>query len=110
MFELDQKVAVVTGAVGLLGIEPCRSLARAGARVVVTELSQDACVRAARALGGEAFPIAANLTDKDSVKSLAKETVARFGRIDILVNNAAVNDKFESPTAAAEMSKFENYP
>src|SRR5262249_10307113 len=106
MFELGGKVAVVTGAAGLLGVEHCRTLVRAGARVVVTDLSQDACARVARELGGEAFPIAANIVDKDSVKDLAKRTVERFGRIDILVNNAAVNDKFESPTAAAEMSKF----
>src|SRR5690606_25352494 len=45
-----------------------------------------------------------------SVKEAKDKIMAKFGRIDVLVNNAAINDMFENPSLAAEQSKFENYP
>jgi NAD(P)-dependent dehydrogenase (short-subunit alcohol dehydrogenase family) len=54
--------------------------------------------------------VGANITKRDSVEALLRATLDRFGRVDVLVNNAAINDMFESPTAGAELSKFENYP
>jgi NAD(P)-dependent dehydrogenase (short-subunit alcohol dehydrogenase family) len=110
MFDLSQKVAIVTGALGLIGKEHCRALARAGARVVVTDVDGDACVAFAKELGAHALGVGADITKQASVTALRDATLARFGKVDVLVNNAAINDKFESPAAAAELSKFENYP
>jgi len=51
-----------------------------------------------------------DITRRDSVEALRSAVQKAFGRVDVLVNNAAVNDMFESPAAGAELSKFENYP
>jgi NAD(P)-dependent dehydrogenase (short-subunit alcohol dehydrogenase family) len=104
-FSLEGKVAIVTGGVGLLGREHCRALAEAGARVIVTDVDEKACVAFARELP-DAVGIAADITDERSVKALS----GAVGRVDVLVNNAAINDKFESPAKAAEQSRFESYP
>ena len=109
MFDLTEKVAVVTGALGLLGKEHCRALAEAGARVVATDVDGKACEAFARELPN-AIGLGADITKQASVVALRDAVLARFGRVDVLVNNAAINDKFESPAAAAELSKFENYP
>lgn len=114
LFSLEGRVAVVTGALGLIGREHCRALARAGANVVVTDLDENGCEGFARELTAmekrEAVGFGADITDPASVRRLLERITARFPTVDVLVNNAAINDKFESPTAAAELSKFENYP
>ncbi len=51
-----------------------------------------------------------NIIDRASIENLRDKTLNEFGQIDILVNNAAINDMFENPQAAAELSMFENYP
>jgi NAD(P)-dependent dehydrogenase (short-subunit alcohol dehydrogenase family) len=58
----------------------------------------------------KALGVGADITNQESLKSLRDAVLKKFGKIDVLVNNAAINDMFESPTAAAELSKFENYP
>jgi NAD(P)-dependent dehydrogenase (short-subunit alcohol dehydrogenase family) len=103
-------VAVVTGGAGLLGRAHCAALAEAGARVVVTDLDEEKCCEVAAGLEGEHSGMAANITDKESLERLRDRMLERYGRVDILVNNAAINDMFESPAAAGELSKFENYP
>jgi NAD(P)-dependent dehydrogenase (short-subunit alcohol dehydrogenase family) len=103
-------VAVVTGAVGLLGRNHCRALADAGARVAVTDLDDGRCRGFAAELGAGHFGVGADITRRDSVEALKSAVLERFGGVDILVNNAAINDMFESPAAGAELSKFENYP
>ncbi len=115
LFSLHGKVAVVTGAAGLLGRNHCRALAGAGAAVVAVDLKQSDCDTVAEMLADdhvEAQPlgIAADITDSASLANLRDRILKRFGRIDVLVNNAAVNDMFENPAAAGELSKFENYP
>jgi NAD(P)-dependent dehydrogenase (short-subunit alcohol dehydrogenase family) len=109
LFSLEGKTAIVTGALGLLGKEHCRALSDAGANVVVTDINEEAC----RSFAGElrrGLGIGADITKKDSVEALRDTALAAYGRIDILVNNAAVNDMFENPEQAGELSKFENYP
>jgi NAD(P)-dependent dehydrogenase (short-subunit alcohol dehydrogenase family) len=112
-FSLEGRVAVVTGALGLLGREHCRALAKHGAQVVATDLDASACESFSRELplGAERHVgVGADITRQEDVVALKSATLARFGRVDILVNNAAVDDKFTSADAAAELSKFENYP
>jgi NAD(P)-dependent dehydrogenase (short-subunit alcohol dehydrogenase family) len=113
-FSLNGRVAVVTGGVGLLGREHCQALAEAGARVAVVDVDEARCHDFARELRSAGAPdivgMGADITRKESVLSLYERVKRELGEVDILVNNAAINDKFESPTAAAELSQFENYP
>lgn len=108
---LSGKVAVVTGALGLLGREHCAALADAGARVVLTDLNADGLGALAERLrqsgAADALAIAADVTKPDDVDRLRDATLAQFGRLDVLVNNAAIDDKFGAN--AAEESRFENY-
>jgi len=110
LFDLSGKTAIVTGAAGLLGRHHCRALAEAGALVVATDSDLAACAAVAEELGKSGLAIAADVTDPQSLAALAEAALARTGRIDVLVNNAAINDMFENPAAALEQSRFENYP
>jgi len=114
VFRLEGAVAVVTGAAGLLGTHHCQALARAGAHVVVTDLDTGACASLAaqlsRSEGSDAYAHSADIREPDSVRALRDAVLARFGRIDVLVNNAALNDKVEDPAAPVEALRFEHYP
>lgn len=112
-FSLEGRVAVVTGALGLLGREHCRALAKHGAHVVATDLDASGCEAFVKGLpeGTDRHAgFGADITRTDDVTALKNQVMARFGRMDVLVNNAAVDDKFTSAASAAELSKFENYP
>ena len=101
-FSLAGRVAVVTGAAGLLGREHCRALAEAGADVVADRSrrrrrARDSPRELARARR-TALGSRADITDADVARArCATRSCARFGRVDVLVNNAALNDKFEEP-------------
>ncbi len=113
-FSLAGKTAIVTGALGLLGREHCSALAEAGARVVAADLDGWACAefagKTASAHGGDAIGVALDVTREDSLREARDAILRQFGSIDILVNNAAVNDKFEDPASGADKSRFESYP
>lgn len=110
LFSLNQRIAVVTGATGLLGQEHCQALSEAGAFVVVADMDLKKCEEVARELPGESFPCTLDVTDSKSIQALKSHLLTKFDRIDILVNNAAINDKFEDPISGTELSKLENYP
>jgi NAD(P)-dependent dehydrogenase (short-subunit alcohol dehydrogenase family) len=110
LFSLENKVAVVTGACGLIGREHCKALSEAGASVVVADIDGLKCKSFAAELGEKSFGIGMNVADKDSVANAKILILEKYGTLDILVNNAAINDMFENPLLAAEQSKFENYP
>ena len=101
LFSLQDRVAVITGALGLLGKHHCQALARAGANVIVSDLDRDRCQMAARDLPTPSLGICLDVADSASVKAALCSVLARFGRVDVLVNNAAINEKFESPELAA---------
>jgi NAD(P)-dependent dehydrogenase (short-subunit alcohol dehydrogenase family) len=111
--DLAGKVAVITGALGLLGRAHCEAFAQAGASVVATDLDHTACEALAQSLvpaaGAGALGWGADVTSKASLERLRTAILDRFGRIDVLLNNAAINDAFDEH-AGAESSKFENYP
>ncbi len=113
LFRLDGKVAVVTGSLGLLGKEHLRALGRAGARLVVTDLSDEGSQAFASELSGmghEALGQGADVTRKADLERLLEAALSRFGRIDVLVNNAALDEKVEAKggSSLAEASRFEN--
>ncbi|MCU0645452.1 MAG: SDR family oxidoreductase [bacterium] len=109
-FSLMKKVAVVTGALGLIGKHHCEALAEAGANVIACDLDWAACHEFAKTLSSDSIGLEMDVTSPDSINSVLKIILDKFGHVDVLVNNAAINDKFETPALAAEQSKFENYP
>jgi NAD(P)-dependent dehydrogenase (short-subunit alcohol dehydrogenase family) len=96
-FRLDDKVAIVTGSSRGIGRAIAESLASLGAKVVISSRKVEACEEVAngiRAQGGEAAVIACNVSRKPEVENLVAATIKHWGRIDILVCNAAVNPAF----------------
>jgi NAD(P)-dependent dehydrogenase (short-subunit alcohol dehydrogenase family) len=110
MFSLNEKVAIVTGALGLIGKNHCYALAEAGANVVVADINKRACEDFAKQLPTRSIGVRLDVTSKESINELKRKTLNEFNSINILINNAAINDMFEDPKAASEQSKFENYP
>jgi 3-oxoacyl-[acyl-carrier protein] reductase len=93
MFSLKDKVAVVTGASQGIGRETALALAEAGAKVAVAARNEEkltSLVAEITAAGGEAFAVKMDVADLEQVKTGFRQIVERFGRLDILVNNAAV--------------------
>lgn len=110
LFSLEGKTAIVTGGTGLIGKKHCEALAAAGANVVVADIAENATKSFAETLGENAFGVSLDVTDSTSLERAKSDILARFGTIDILVNNAAINDMFENPEMAATLSAFEKYP
>jgi NAD(P)-dependent dehydrogenase (short-subunit alcohol dehydrogenase family) len=114
-FDLSGRVAVVTGGGGLLGAEFCRTLGEAGAAVVATDVCAAASQRTAGILtesGFRAVGVAADITLPHSAREIVERTLSEFGRLDILVNCAALDPKIE-PNAHrtdAATGAFEDYP
>jgi NAD(P)-dependent dehydrogenase (short-subunit alcohol dehydrogenase family) len=97
MFDLTGKVAVVTGGSRGIGRSICEQMAAHGARVVVSSRKLPACeevVKAIEAKGGEATAVAASISDKTQLEALVAEARKAYGRIDIMVCNAASNPYF----------------
>ena len=110
LFSLHEKTAIVTGALGLIGKKHCEALAAAGANVVVADIDGEKAADFARQLGGQHLGISVDVTNKTSIIKASADILSKYGTIDVLVNNAAINDMFENPAMAKELSAFENYP
>jgi NAD(P)-dependent dehydrogenase (short-subunit alcohol dehydrogenase family) len=92
---LKDKVAIVTGAASGIGRATAHALGREGASVVVDDINLGAAETVAdevRKLGGKALAIKADVSKEGEVKQMVERTVAGFGRVDILVNNAAAGE------------------
>lgn len=99
LFELAGKVAIVTGASKGIGLSIARGLAEYGAKVVISSRSQESLDVVAKELsvdGLKVFPFACHVGDENQRKDLVKKTIDIYGRIDILVNNAAINPVHDS--------------
>jgi NAD(P)-dependent dehydrogenase (short-subunit alcohol dehydrogenase family) len=110
LFSLKGKTAIVTGALGLIGQRHCLALNEAGACVVVADLNETMCSEFARNNLDYSIGHYLDVTNKESITRMLKNVLINYRTIDVLVNNAAINDMFENPKAATEQSKFENYP
>jgi NAD(P)-dependent dehydrogenase (short-subunit alcohol dehydrogenase family) len=118
LFKLDGRVALVTGGAGLLGAEFCRSLAQAGAAVIAADIHAAAAEELARALvasGYRASAVEADITKPASVKRMVRIALETFGRLDILVNSAALDPKFDPNHQSSALhgpgsGAFEDFP
>lgn len=110
LFDLTGKVAIVTGSSRGIGRASAEALADHGAKVVISSRKQDACDEVAAAINakhgeGTAIAVAASISDKEALQHLVDETRRAFGRIDVLVCNAASNPYY-GPLAGIADDQF----
>ncbi len=116
LFDLTGRVAVITGGAGLLGYHHGAILAAAGAHIVLLDLAQaNPSLRADQlqaAHGPACLGLAADITSEASLLAARDQILARFGRVDILINNAANNPKVEADSSGEpkQWSRLENFP
>lgn len=113
-FDMAGRAVIITGGGGLLGREYTAALAEVGANVVVADVDGD-CAREIATLTtrrgpGKAIGVQTDVSDKASVHNLVAQTLDAFGRIDGLVNNAAIDPKADVGEANKHVSGFEDYP
>ncbi|NQV47711.1 MAG: SDR family oxidoreductase [Rhodospirillaceae bacterium] len=106
-FDLTGRVAVITGGAGLLGVKHAEAVSEAGGIPVLVDIDGDGALSAAGKLGGDAMAIAADITDEEAVRGILAQVLDAYGRVDILINNAANNPKVEG---GGNWSRLENYP
>lgn len=112
LFDLSNRVAIVTGGAGLLGYYHAAILSAAGAHVVLLDLPATNPRGRAQQLtdeyGSESLGIMTDITSEASLEDTRAQIIAKFGRIDILINNAANNPKVEDRNS--NWSRVENFP
>ncbi len=114
-FDLTGKTALITGAAGLLGKEHAAALLESGATVVLTDISE-AALAAAKATLLQEFPsgqlqtAVLDVSSPEAVRMLSAQLADAGGRIDILVNNAAIDPKVKADAGMVESSRLENFP
>lgn len=113
-FDLNGRIAVITGGAGLLGPEHAIALAQAGATVVITDIDGTAAEKTASRLGQELgsarfVGLAMDVTDPGSIQRTRDTLLQRFGKINILVNNAAIDPKVNADSLV-ETSRLEHFP
>lgn len=113
-FSLESRVSIITGGAGLLGASYCQALVGAGSRVVVADIDGDRAKRVAEQANvsgnGQAVAIETDVRVPSSVEDMVDLTLDRFGQIDVLVNNAALDPKFDEGSAGEHTSRFEDFP
>ncbi|MDH5737851.1 MAG: SDR family oxidoreductase [Gammaproteobacteria bacterium] len=106
LFDLSGKVAIITGGSRGLGLEMGKAFALAGANVVVASRKAEACIEAAREMqdlsGNECIGIGCHVGQWDAVTNLTRQVLDRFGRVDVLVNNAGMSPLYPSLTEVSE--------
>lgn len=110
LFSLKNKTAIVTGALGLIGKQHCYALSEAGANVIVADLNKEKAIKFANELSTESMGVFLDVTNKENIMELNNQIKETYGSINVLINNAAINDMVEDPKAAKSLSQFENYP
>ncbi len=114
-FDLTGKTALITGAAGLLGVEHAAALLESGATVVLTDIGEAGLASASASLlrNADAARILTRVMDvsrPDAIRAVAEELAATGRRVDILVNNAAIDPKVKGDQGVLETSRLENFP
>jgi NAD(P)-dependent dehydrogenase (short-subunit alcohol dehydrogenase family) len=114
MFDLTGRTAIVTGGAGLLGRQFCQTLAEAGAQVAVVDINDKAAGAVAdelRGAGHQALSVGTDISDPESVAAMARKTLEAFKSLDILVNSAALDPKFDQANISQQgANAFEDFP
>ncbi len=105
-FRLDGKVALITGGSRGIGLGCAKAMAAAGARVMITSRKAESCEAAAREIGNGAKWVAGHVGDAAQREACIDATLAAFGKIDVLVNNAATNP-YAGPTIDVDLPRWE---
>jgi NAD(P)-dependent dehydrogenase (short-subunit alcohol dehydrogenase family) len=112
-FDLAGRVAVITGGAGLLGEQHARAIAAAGGIPVLVDIQLQRASEKAAVLSHEygvaAIGCAADITKQAEIEAVRDQILSRYGRLDILINNAANNPKMEA-SAEVNFSRLENFP
>lgn len=113
-FDLTGKTALITGAAGLLGVEHAAALLESGAMVVLTDIGESSLVSARASLSRnvDSARIITRVMDvsrPDAIQAVAEELSATGHRVDILVNNAAIDPKVKGDQGVLETSRLENF-
>lgn len=113
-FDISNRVVIITGGAGLLGAEYARALMQANAKVVVVDIDPLRVKLIENDLSstnkGKILGVSVDITNKSSVDEMVNQVLEHFGRIDGLVNNAALNPKFEIGEVQKHTNAFEDYP
>lgn len=114
-FDLTGKAALITGAAGLLGMEHAAALLQSGATVVLTDIGEASLAAARDSLSRNAdsariITRVMDVSRPDAIQVVAKELIVTGHRIDILVNNAAIDPKVKGDEGVLETSRLENFP
>ncbi|MCE5278155.1 MAG: SDR family oxidoreductase [Planctomycetaceae bacterium] len=108
-FDVAGKSVIITGGAGMLGSEYAAALSDMGARVAVADANSDRAAALAKKVPGS-IAVTVDIVDPDSVRAMVAAVLDAFGRIDSLVNNAALDPKFDPGNAGKHTSAFENLP
>ena len=113
IFDLSGKVALVTGAAGLLGVEHSIALAEAGSDVVMTDINLEELEISVQTVlkitGVSPTTMLLDVSDPDAVSSVRKELESQGKIVTILINNAAIDPKVKSDATIRESSRLENF-
>ena len=114
-YDLTDRVVVITGGAGLLGRRHGEAVAELGGLPVLVDLDTERAVVAAkdinRSYGGNALGLGCDITQPEAVETLKKMVLDRFGRVDVLINNAANNPKVEGEgLSGGHWTRLENFP
>ena len=105
LFRLDGRIALVTGGAGIYGVHISRALAEAGAHVVIASRNLDQCQKTAGELSDEGLKVSAAVLDlgsSGSIQALCDEVVSKFGKLDVLFNNAVARAGGDPSTVTEE--------
>jgi NAD(P)-dependent dehydrogenase (short-subunit alcohol dehydrogenase family) len=113
-FDMTDRVVIITGGGGLLGRRHGAAVARAGAKPVLVDIRQekvsDAAAQLREQFGVDCFGVQADITNEASVRALLDSVTQRYGRVDVLINNAANNPTVGQSAPTAEWTRLENFP
>jgi NAD(P)-dependent dehydrogenase (short-subunit alcohol dehydrogenase family) len=107
---MDGRVVVLTGAAGLLGKEYTRALVESGARVALLDSNEAGVQELAARYRDRALAVPVDIRDQALVRAAMDRVARTFERIDVLVNNAAIDPKFDRAAVSERRVRFEDFP
>jgi NAD(P)-dependent dehydrogenase (short-subunit alcohol dehydrogenase family) len=114
LFDMTGRVVVITGGAGLLGRRHAAAVARLGATPILVDVRRDqadqSAAQVSHEFGCHCIAIHADITNEESVRGLLEDVLARYGRVDVLINNAANNPTVGNSSSDVEWTRLENLP